>query len=235
MRHPEYSTVDPRTGSVNYHGPSEIMPGNHKNMPHRTEAAYLPEDERGHVQASSLGGTNGPENIVAMNANVNHGGYYSLEEGERTALKNGAAIDSDKTAFVSNQPRQRPGALMVNDTVTYPDGHTEQLHFSFQNESYAMQDLQNEEAAALPDTFDAPNPGDMLRESMDAQSYASLMEETDAALPDIRDDYAPADYSGAPPSSEPDVSGSTASSDVSAGPDADADPDPGADPDPDSD
>lgn len=54
MRNPEYSTVDSQTGNVTYRGPLQIMKGDHSNMPPRTEA-YLPGDERGHVNASSLG------------------------------------------------------------------------------------------------------------------------------------------------------------------------------------
>ena len=197
MRNPDYSTVDSKTGSVNYHGPSEIMPGNHSHMPSRTDA-YLPGDERGHVQASSLGGTNDRSNIVPQNADVNHGGYYSMEQGERSAIQNGATVQSDKTAYASNQPGARPDAFMVNDTVTFFDGHTETIHHSFANESYADQEARNEQSAALQDTFEAPNPGDSLRASMSTEEYSSLMEETDVSLLNIGDEYAPADFSGIP-------------------------------------
>ena len=46
-------------------------------MPYRTDA-YLPGDERGHINASSLGG-NSKDNVVAQNAELNHGAYYSME------------------------------------------------------------------------------------------------------------------------------------------------------------
>ncbi len=199
MRNADYNSIDAKTGSVNYNGPSEIMPGDHHHMPARTDA-YLPGYERGHVQASSLGGINTTANVVPQNADVNHKGYYAMEQGERDALKNNAVIHSDKTAFVSNQPGHRPDAFIVNDDVTYADGHKETIHLSFQNESYANQAAWNDYTASLPGTFDAPNPGDNLRASMSVEAYSSLMEESDQALPSVRDEYTPADFSGAPSS-----------------------------------
>lgn len=197
--HPEHSAVDLKTGNITYSGPLEITKGNHDHMPARTDA-YLPGDERGHVNASSLGGGNTSSNVVAQNSDVNHGAYYSMEQGERAALQNGATIDSNKVAIVNGQPGDRPEAFMVSDTVTYADGHSETLHHSFTNESYANQQAWNDQSAALPGTFDAPNPGDGLRDSMSPEAYADLMERTDAELPGIAADYAPADFSGVPDS-----------------------------------
>lgn len=131
---------------------------------------------------------------------MNHGGYLAVENGERSALQNGAVIDSEKTAFVNGQPGDRPTAFLVNDTITYPDGHTEAVHHSFANESYASQAEWNELSAALPGAFDGPNPGDGLRDSMSTAEYAELMEETSETLPGLQDDYAPADFSGVPDS-----------------------------------
>lgn len=197
MRNPNYSTVNQQTGDVTYKGPLESMKGNHNNMPSRTEA-YLPGDERGHVNASSLGGVNTKENVVAQQRDLNHGAYYSIEKGERAALQNGATIESEKTAVVNSQPGERPTTFLVNDTVTYADGHTESIHHSFTNESYATQTEWNNMSADLPGTFDVQNPGDGLRDSMDSEQYASLMEQTDAELPELDAEYAPADYAGAP-------------------------------------
>lgn len=196
--HPEYSAVDPKTGNVTYSGPLEITKGNHDHMPARTDA-YLPGDERGHLTASSLssfGGGNTTSNVVAQNRDVNHHGFIGLEKGERSALRNGADINSEKTAVVNGQPGDRPEAFMVSDTVTYADGHSETLHHSFTNESYANQQAWNDQSAVLPGTFDAPNPGDGLRDAMSPEAYADLMESTDAELPGIAADYAPADFSG---------------------------------------
>lgn len=215
MRNREYSSVNPRTGDVTYKGPLSLEKATHSHMPNRT-AAYLPGDEKGHVNASSLGGVNSRANVVAQHSDVNHGAYLSVETGERTALQNGAAIESEKTAVVNSQPGDRPSTFTVNDTVTYPDGHTESIYHSFTNESYADQAAWNDLSASLPGTFDAPNPGDELRSSMDSESYASLMESTDAGLPGLDADYAPADFSGVPDSADT----ATASDDAGVGTDA---------------
>lgn len=203
MRNSEYSFVDPKTGNVIYNGSLSLEKGDHSHMPGRTEA-YLPGDERGHVNASSLGGINSRANVVPQHADLNHGAYLSVEKGERTALQNGATIESEKTAVVNSHPGDRPFAFIGNDSVTYLDGHTESIHHSFTNESYADQSAWNDMSASLPGTFDAANPGDGLRSSMDIESYASLMEETDASIPNLDADYAPADFTGAPSSADTD-------------------------------
>lgn len=235
MRNPNYSTVDPKTGSVSYSGPLEITKGDHSNMPARTDA-YLPGYERGHVTASQFGGTNSSENIVPQHSDLNHGAYYSMEQGERVGLQSGASIHSDKTAVVNGQMGDRPEAFMVSDVVTYNDGHTESIHHSFTNEPYADQAAWNVQSASLPGTFDESNPGDGLRDSMNAESYAELMESTDAELPGIAEDYAPADFSGMPiADSAADFSAASdvgnADTDASADSNADAGADVGSDPD----
>lgn len=240
----DYSTVDPRTGSANYNGPSEIRPGDHSHMPSRT-SAYLPTDDRGHIQASSLGGSNGRENVVPQSADLNRskGAYYNMERAERSTLKDGAEIHSDKTAFASNQPGQRPDAFIVNDQITYADGQTQNVHLSFANLTNSQQAQMNAEVESLP-VADTPNPGDGLRDSMSPDAYGELMAETDSQLPSISDEYAEADYSGVPASAEAWDSGFASDTDFSptadcdgastdAGCDSDAGADAGADSDPD--
>lgn len=205
--HPEYSAVDPKTGNITYSGPLEITKGNHDHMPARTDA-YLPGEneigtyDRGHVNGSSLGGINSVDNITPQHQDLNRAGgaYYAVEQGERTALQNGATIDSTKTAIVNARPGEKTEVFMISDNVTYVDGHTESIHHSFTNASYAEQQMWNDQSATLPGTFDAPNPGDGLRDSMSPEAYADLMERTDAELPGIAADYAPADFSGVPDS-----------------------------------
>lgn len=213
MRNPEYSSVNLNTGDVTYNGPLSLEKGDHSHMPSRTDA-YLPGYERGHVNASSLGGVNSRANVVAQHSDVNHGAYLSVERGERTALQNGATIESEKTAVVNSHPGDRPSTFTVNDSVTYPDGHTESIHHSFTNESYADQAAWNDMSASLPGTFDAPNPGG-LRGSVDSESYASLMESTDAEMPGLAEDYAPADFSGVPDPTDT----ASASADIGVGDD----------------
>lgn len=73
------SYINPDNGNVSWNGELSIQKGDHSNMPYRTDA-YLPGDERGHINASSLGG-NSKDNVVAQNAELNHGAYYSMEQG----------------------------------------------------------------------------------------------------------------------------------------------------------
>lgn len=228
-----HSSVNPNNGNVSWEGDLSIEKGNHFHMPGRTDA-YLPGDERGHVNASSLGGTNTTDNIVAQHYDVNHGAYYSMEQGERTALQDGAAIDSTKTAIVNANPGDRPEAFMISDNVTYSDGHTESVHHSFTNASYTEQQAWNDQSATLPGTFDDSNLGDTLSSSMSSSEYADLMENTDAELPGIAEDYAAADFSGVP-NADPAASVSESSvsegetSDTASDADASADEGSGAD------
>lgn len=224
MKNSTYSSIDPKTSSVTYQGPLELTKGDHSHMPARSEA-YLPGDERGHVNASSLGGGNGTDNVVPQHADVNHGGYYSMEAGERAALKNGASIESTKTAIVHAGPSGRPEAFQVSDAVTYADGHTENIHLSFTNASYQDQATWNAQSAALPGAFDAGNPGDGLRGSISSEEYAALVEQTDAELPGIEADYAPAEFSGSPAA---DAAGPGGTPETAKAADADADADTGA-------
>lgn len=220
MRNPENSSIDPGNGKVGYRGLLSIEKGDHSNMPPRT-AAYAPGDERGHLTASSLGGTNSENNVVPMHSNLNHGSFLHLEAGERGQLKEGHSIYSEKTAIVEGHPGDRPNTFLVNDAVTYADKHTETLYFSFTNESYADQEAWNEMSAALPDTFDAPNPNDSLRVSMSDEEYSCLMTETDSTLLNLSDEYAPA---SANLTFESETGGVSADTDGSASFGADADP-----------
>lgn len=205
MKHANFSYVDPNTGNITWEGPLSLQKGEHSHMPPRTEA-YLPMEneigtyDRGHINASSLGGANTTDNITPQHSDLNRAGgaYYAMEQGERTALQNGAVIVSSKTAIVNSQLGDRAEAFMVSDNITYADGHTESIYHSFINASYAEQQLWNDQSAALPDTFDAPNPGDVLGSSMSSSEYAELMENTDAELPGIAEDYDAASFSGVP-------------------------------------
>lgn len=211
MRNSEHSSVDSKTGDITYKGPLEITKGNHNNMPARSEA-YLPGDERGHINASSLSGDNSKANIAPQHADLNHGSWLSVENGERSALKNGAEIQSEKTAVVNSSLGDRPSTFVVSDTIKYADSHVETIHHSFTNEAFIDQAAWNETSASMPDTFDGTNPGDGLRAQFDANSYATLMETTDAQLPSLSAEYASADYAGPPVSAE---SSSNASANIS--------------------
>lgn len=209
MRDPIYSSVNPQNGNISYNGPLEITKSDHSCMPQRTDA-YLPKHnepisgmyDRGHITASSLSphAGNDTSNVAPMHSDLNRSGgaYYAMEQGERTALQNGSVIDSSKTAIVNGSPGGKPEVFLISDNVSYSEGHTESVHHSFTNASYAEQQAWNDQSAALPGTFDAPNPRDTLSSSMSSSEYANLMEHTDAELPGIAEDYAAADFSGVP-------------------------------------
>ncbi len=184
-----YSHIDPENGNVIWDGPLNSQKGDHSGMPPRTDA-YPDGFDRGHVNASSTGGSNTNKNIVPQHSDVNRsgGGYYAMEKGERTTLQNGSTIDSTKVAVMNNG--SVPEVFMATDKVTYPDGHTETIHHSFANDSYKNQQEWNDSSSELLDTVDDKNPGDELRNSMSPAEYADLMERTDAEIPGIVDDYA---------------------------------------------
>lgn len=190
MSENSFNSVNPETGTKTYSGPSTITPGNHNGMPSRTDAYEL-TDERGHIQASSLGGANSRDNIVPQSKDLNHGAYYQMENAERSVLKSGGKIDSEKSAFVSNQPGGRPDAFMINDHVTHANGNAQNVHLSFTNLTNAEQESLNQSLNAHTDMMNSPNPGDVLRESMSEADYAQLMEETDPYLPGVKDMYDP--------------------------------------------
>lgn len=189
MRNPSYSTIDPETGDYRWDGPLSLEKGNHDHMPARDDA-YLPGDERGHLNGSAEGGSNEKANITPQSYDVNHHGFAALEQGERDAMKSGATIDSEKVGFTNGNPFGRADTYMVNDSITYPDGHVENVNLSFTNLSYSEQQEMNDLSASLPGTFDAPNPGSRPA-GMSPQEYAALMEATDEELPGIHDEYAP--------------------------------------------
>ena len=92
--HPEYSYIDPETGNRIWAGPLEITPGDHHHMPQRDASYPSSEYERGHNNASSLGGGNGRDNISAQHRDVNRGAMRAVERGETAALRSGAEISN---------------------------------------------------------------------------------------------------------------------------------------------
>lgn len=199
-REPKYSFIDPKNGNVIFNGPLEITKSDHKGMASRTEA-YLPGDEKGHLCASSLSpfAVNSTVNVVPQNGvDINHGAWLQIENGERSALKAGASIQSEKIAYVDGQIGDRPHTFANNDHVTFPDGHNEIIYFSLPNESYANQSAFNDLSVAFPDTFGDTEPTDELRSENDIAQYAELMESSDLLLPSIADEYTAADYYGLP-------------------------------------
>lgn len=193
MRNPHCSTIK-NNGDVVWEGLLTMEKGNHNNMPKRSEQQYLDGDIRFHVNASSLGGCNNRSNVVPGNNDVDKHSWTSIENSERTVLKNGGSIYSEKTAVVNGQAGERPTSFFVKDTVTYPDHHQEVVSHSFLNESFADQEKFNEISSRLSEAFSDPNPGDQLREEILPEVYADLMNSTDSELPTISTDYEQTDF-----------------------------------------
>lgn len=206
MRHFDPMKVNPNThflesGSVVYIGHLEIARRSHKSMCSRN-AAYRATDDRGHLlRRSYRGALNNRSNVFRQDHDINHKAMYSIEKGERAALKNGAVIWSERTAFISNQPYGRPDAFINTDRIDYGNNSPQLVSHSLLNEPYVVQDSLNEKSAAIFSEVTAlPNPNDTLRAENTAEEYSLLMEETNQYLPTISDDMQQWDYSGLPPS-----------------------------------
>lgn len=164
-------------------------------------SARLADDDGGHLVAARFNGPAIDSNLSAQNSNLNRGSFKSVENAENRALQSGAKISTERIAFVSNDIAQdgsrRPDAYMINDTITHPNGQTENVHHSFSNLSAQKQTDLNSETAGIFYAHDMPNPGDGLRAQMSDEEYAELMESTDQYLPSFRDEYAEWDTSTA--------------------------------------
>lgn len=145
-------------------------------------------DQRGHLIAAQEGGPNKGYNMTAQNGNLNQGQYKTVENAEVSLARQGYDVNASKTAFVSNQDGGRPDAYIINDTVTSPDGKVQSINLSFQNESKSEQAAQNQ---MLENEIDIDNSlnSNPLRETMKAEEYSALMQETDASLPSLKDSF----------------------------------------------
>lgn len=182
-----------KTGSAIAEGNLSVTKGNHSKMPPKgTE--YKLGDERGHNNASSLGsskdfdGNKAQVNVFAQSKDLNHGSWYAVEDSERTVLKNKAKIHSKKTAYMSND-NKRPDAFMVSDTVTYADGTSEKVHFSFQNCSNAEHATYQNTLESKCDIDSSAASGGELRKNMSKNEYGTLMKKTDEEIPSIKEEY----------------------------------------------
>lgn len=145
-------------------------------------------DHRGHVIAAQEGGPNKGYNMTAQNGNLNQSQYNTVENNEAALAKQGYNVNVSKTAFVSNQEGGRPDAYMINDTINSPDGKTQSINFSFQNESKVEQEAQNQFLENEVDIDDSLNVNP-LRDIMNAEEYSSLMEETNSSLPSLKENF----------------------------------------------
>lgn len=159
-----------------------------------TPEGMQPGDHRGHVISAQEGGPNKSYNMTAQDGKLNQGAYKTVENSESALAKQGFDVHTSKTAYVSTQEGGRPDVYMINDTITSPDGKTQNVHFSFQNMSPQEQSEHNQILQENDFTNEYPNP-DPLRESMTPEEYSSLMSETEQSLPSVKDEFALDNYS----------------------------------------
>lgn len=145
--------------------------------------------DKGHLIAARQGGPAKAYNVSAQDRGLNRGAYKSVENAEVRLANKGYDVQTSKTAYVSQQGA-KPDAYMINDTITTPEGETQHVHESFQNESAATQEAWNNESAEafsqMADEYD--NPGSRPSGMTEAE-YAELMDSTDQALDSVKDDY----------------------------------------------
>ena len=152
-----------------------------------TPEGMQPGCQRGHLIAAQQGGPNKSYNMTAQEGKLNQGAYKKVENAEVNLVKEGYDVYTSKTAYVSTKG-SKPDAYMINDIITSPEGKMQSVHLSFQNMSPEMQEQLNNELAQtdVENNYDNPDP---LRESMSPEEYNSLMEETEAYLPSIKDEF----------------------------------------------
>lgn len=158
-------------------------------------AARTSTDQGGHLVGARMNGPSTPENLFAQDGHLNQGPYKTVENAEYRLISDpekNASIQTERTAYMSHPSSEsgnRPDAFMVNDSITYPDGQTQNVNLSFANMTVEAQENINYDLNTRVEMEDLPNPGDTLRERMSPEEYTEFMEKTDEQLPSIRDEF----------------------------------------------
>lgn len=179
--------VDAESGTTTARGEVKAEPASREGMNAIHPDGYDSSTDKGHLIAAAESGPAEAFNVHAQDSHLNRSQYKTVENAEVRAAKEGYNVQTEKTAYVSHKG-SKPDAYMINDTFTSPDGKSQSVHLSFQNASPEEQQQWNETAEQYSDIDEYPNP-DPLRDSMSQEEYSSLMEETDAELPSIRDEF----------------------------------------------
>ena len=179
--------VDAESGTTTARGEVKAEPASREGMNAIHPDGYDSSTDKGHLIAAAEGGPAEAFNVHAQDSHLNRSQYKTVENAEVRAVKEGDSVQTEKTAYVSHKG-SKPDAYMINDTFTSPDGKSQSVHLSFENASPEEQQQWNETAEQYSDIDDYPNP-DPLKDSMSQKEYSSLMEETDAELPSIRDEF----------------------------------------------
>ncbi len=176
-------------GTTTVKGPASENPESRKGMDNIEPDGYREGlNDKGHLLSARQGGPAKNYNVFAQDRTLNRGPFKTTENAEVRLANEGYDVQVEKTAYISNKG-SKPDAYMINDTITSPDGKTQNVHLSFQNMSPEEQAEQNQILLENDFSDNYPNP-DPLRESMTPEEYSSLMKETDQALPSVRDEFA---------------------------------------------
>ena len=74
-------------------------------------------DDRGHIIGDQLDGSNGMENIVAQDANINQGAYKKLEDRIAKAVKEGHDVDIKVEPIYGDKLSYRPTEIKYTYTI----------------------------------------------------------------------------------------------------------------------
>ncbi len=183
-----YTYTESDNGTVTARGRASENPASRKGMENISPDGYKDgTNDKGHLISAREGGVAKEYNVSSQDRSLNRGSYKTVENAEVRLADKGYDVQVEKTAFVSNEG-SKPDAYMINDTITSPDGKTQDVNLSFQNMSPEEQAEYNQFLQENDFSDNYPNP-DPLRESMTPEEYSSLMEETDQYLPSVRDEF----------------------------------------------
>lgn len=180
-------TVDEKTGTTTAKGIVTKNPASREGMSSIHPDEYdSSTDNKGHLWGAQSGGPAKEYNVFSQDEDLNKHEYVRVENAEIRASQKGI-VESEKTAYISHKG-SKPDAYMVNDKITNPDGTTKEIHYSFQNASREEQQQWDDAVSKYSDYDQYPNP-DPARESMSADEYNSLIDESQKYDVSIREEY----------------------------------------------
>lgn len=189
-----FSTDDHGTVTARGELKSEKAPRDHFNA-EKNGLLMEAADQKGHLIPAKNGGMAAKGNMFAQHKDLNLSTIKKVENAENRLLAQDAKIQTERIAFVSNQKKDgkaKPDNFMINDTIRYQNGKTEQVHLSFTNMSKKDQQAIDDEPLRIPPDLEE-NSADALREQMNQKEYAKLMEATDKELPTLSDEFKQSD------------------------------------------
>lgn len=149
---------------------------NPKNQQKAGGESRQPDDHGGHLVPASQNGTSDSINLFAQNSKVNTKDVRAVERSETKAVRNGAAIETERIAYCYNDSN-RPEAFMINDRVTMSDGTVYNVSSSFTNcdMSQYEQDMGDTGLENAENSYDAAK-----NSGISEQEFNDILEEYDS-------------------------------------------------------